>query len=410
MAVATVDVARCTSCSPAASTRQRGLPRRQRRLRRRFPTSAPRAEPPGRTPTVGPTRRTRRSTTPRETVECRRSSPPAPWARLTPPSQTRRSHPAVSSGGGPSGPPTRDGPPPTRPTAEDHHQRIAQYRQQSPGSCGIHLPGTPSRRNQAPPPPSTTPRRFGVLVSDEAKTSSNGTRGTGARHPQGIPRDPDAGYVPRDCRRHLLSGGEPASTTSTSRAPSGDERESGSSPSTPHRRWGKHPGHRPGHEEAHQDVVYSRHHSDHCGAMSITPTRRRVTPTVRPRSGLRVADPHRPLLSHVFDDSLTIDAGENDSLGVLPGTEPQRGQQLHLCAWAEGAHARRRDIPRVRCRFEPRPVRRVRPRLHHREREGARLRLRPLGQRARDPHRLQAGRPGAAGVPGRPCGRSPKQR
>ncbi len=59
-------------------------------------------------------------------------------------------------------------------------------------------------------------------------------------------------------------------------------------------------------------VVYSHQHSDHVGAMSIYPDdvpryAQRVT-AQRLRS---LADPHRPPATVVFDDALTIDAGEH---------------------------------------------------------------------------------------------------
>ncbi len=68
------------------------------------------------------------------------------------------------------------------------------------------------------------------------------------------------------------------------------------------------------------DVVYSHHHSDHVGAMSVFP------PDV-PRHAQRatanrlvaLADPRRPLATHVFDDTATIDAGDDTVLLDFPG-------------------------------------------------------------------------------------------
>jgi glyoxylase-like metal-dependent hydrolase (beta-lactamase superfamily II) len=57
-------------------------------------------------------------------------------------------------------------------------------------------------------------------------------------------------------------------------------------------------------------VVYSHQHSDHVGAMSIFP---RDVPRYAQRATAErltaLADPNRPLATHVFDDTLTIDAG-----------------------------------------------------------------------------------------------------
>jgi glyoxylase-like metal-dependent hydrolase (beta-lactamase superfamily II) len=58
-------------------------------------------------------------------------------------------------------------------------------------------------------------------------------------------------------------------------------------------------------------VVYSHEHSDHVGAMSIFPDN---VPYYAQRATadrlVTLADPRRPLPTHVFDDSLTIDAGD----------------------------------------------------------------------------------------------------
>ncbi|MGK5442749.1 MBL fold metallo-hydrolase [Micromonospora sp. URMC 105] len=59
-------------------------------------------------------------------------------------------------------------------------------------------------------------------------------------------------------------------------------------------------------------VVYSHHHSDHIGAMSVYPEDvPRYAHRITAERLTRLRDPHRPLPTHVFDDSLTIDAGDH---------------------------------------------------------------------------------------------------
>ncbi|WP_216870309.1 MBL fold metallo-hydrolase [Modestobacter excelsi] len=69
-------------------------------------------------------------------------------------------------------------------------------------------------------------------------------------------------------------------------------------------------------------VVYSHQHSDHVGAMSIFP--HDVPYDAQRATAQRLvapADPHRPLATHVFDDTLTIEAGDrvhgNEGVAML---------------------------------------------------------------------------------------------
>lgn len=77
------------------------------------------------------------------------------------------------------------------------------------------------------------------------------------------------------------------------------------------------------------DVVYSHHHSDHCGSMSIYPTsaRRYAHRATAQRLEL-LADPDRPLPTHVFDDTLTIDAGEHTLQLSYPGPNHSEGNSF----------------------------------------------------------------------------------
>jgi glyoxylase-like metal-dependent hydrolase (beta-lactamase superfamily II) len=76
-------------------------------------------------------------------------------------------------------------------------------------------------------------------------------------------------------------------------------------------------------------VVYSHHHSDHCGAMSIYPDQapRYAHRATAQRLAL-LADPHRPPPSHVFDDSLTIDAGDHSLELSYPGPNHSEGNSF----------------------------------------------------------------------------------
>lgn len=73
-------------------------------------------------------------------------------------------------------------------------------------------------------------------------------------------------------------------------------------------------------------VVYSHQHSDHVGAMSIFP---KDVPYYAHRATAErlsaLADPHRPLASHVFDDGLTIDAGAQTLRLDYPGPNHAEG-------------------------------------------------------------------------------------
>lgn len=73
-------------------------------------------------------------------------------------------------------------------------------------------------------------------------------------------------------------------------------------------------------------VVYSHQHSDHVGAMSIFPEN---VPFYAHRATagrlIALADPHRPLATHVFDDSLTIEAGDQTLRLDYPGPNHAEG-------------------------------------------------------------------------------------
>jgi glyoxylase-like metal-dependent hydrolase (beta-lactamase superfamily II) len=73
-------------------------------------------------------------------------------------------------------------------------------------------------------------------------------------------------------------------------------------------------------------VVYSHQHSDHVGAMSIYPD---DVPYYAHRATadrlVALADPHRPLATHVFDDTLTIDAGDQTVRLDYPGPNHAEG-------------------------------------------------------------------------------------
>jgi len=73
-------------------------------------------------------------------------------------------------------------------------------------------------------------------------------------------------------------------------------------------------------------VVYSHEHSDHVGAMSIYPDdvpyyAQRVTA----ERLLALSDPHRPPATEIFDDTLTIDAGDHSLRLDYPGPNHAEG-------------------------------------------------------------------------------------
>ncbi len=73
-------------------------------------------------------------------------------------------------------------------------------------------------------------------------------------------------------------------------------------------------------------VVYSHEHSDHTGAMSVFPA---DVPYYAHRATaerlIALADPLRPLPTHVFDDSLTIEAGDQTLRLDYPGPNHAEG-------------------------------------------------------------------------------------
>lgn len=76
-------------------------------------------------------------------------------------------------------------------------------------------------------------------------------------------------------------------------------------------------------------VIYSHHHSDHVGAMSIYPT---TAPRYAHRATAErlklLADPDRPLATHVFDDTITIEAGEHTLRMDYPGPNHSEGNSF----------------------------------------------------------------------------------
>jgi glyoxylase-like metal-dependent hydrolase (beta-lactamase superfamily II) len=73
-------------------------------------------------------------------------------------------------------------------------------------------------------------------------------------------------------------------------------------------------------------VVYSHEHSDHAGAMSVYPAD--VPYYAHSATAGRLAslaDPHRPLPTHTFDDSMTIDAGDHTIRLDYPGPNHAEG-------------------------------------------------------------------------------------
>ncbi len=76
-------------------------------------------------------------------------------------------------------------------------------------------------------------------------------------------------------------------------------------------------------------VVYSHHHSDHTGAMSIYPEQatRYAHRATAQRLELQ-ADPERPIPHQVFDDTLTIEAGDHSMQLDYPGPNHSEGNSF----------------------------------------------------------------------------------
>ncbi|MFF5077833.1 MBL fold metallo-hydrolase [Actinoplanes sp. NPDC000266] len=79
-------------------------------------------------------------------------------------------------------------------------------------------------------------------------------------------------------------------------------------------------------------VVYSHHHSDHTGAMSIFPEKARYYAQRATAERLRLlGDRRRPPATHVFDDTLTIEAGDHTVRLDYPGPNHSEGNSfIHL--------------------------------------------------------------------------------
>ena len=76
-------------------------------------------------------------------------------------------------------------------------------------------------------------------------------------------------------------------------------------------------------------VVYSHHHSDHCGAMSIYPeTATRYAHRAAAQRLELLNDPDRPLPTEVFDDTLTIEAGDHSLQLTYPGPNHSEGNSF----------------------------------------------------------------------------------
>jgi glyoxylase-like metal-dependent hydrolase (beta-lactamase superfamily II) len=74
------------------------------------------------------------------------------------------------------------------------------------------------------------------------------------------------------------------------------------------------------------DVIYSHQHSDHVGAMSIYPDdvpfyAQRITA----ERLIALADPHRPPATRIFEDTLTIEAGDHSLRLDYPGPNHAEG-------------------------------------------------------------------------------------
>ncbi|MCW2761669.1 MAG: hypothetical protein JWR85_1870 [Marmoricola sp.] len=76
-------------------------------------------------------------------------------------------------------------------------------------------------------------------------------------------------------------------------------------------------------------VVYSHHHSDHCGAMSIYPeTATRLAHRAAAHWLELLKDADRPLPTEVFDDTLTIEAGDHSLQLTYPGPNHSEGNSF----------------------------------------------------------------------------------
>jgi len=76
-------------------------------------------------------------------------------------------------------------------------------------------------------------------------------------------------------------------------------------------------------------VIYSHHHSDHVGAMSIYPESAPRYAQRATAERLRLlADPDRPLATQVFDDTITIEAGEHTLRMDYPGPNHSEGNSF----------------------------------------------------------------------------------
>ena len=76
-------------------------------------------------------------------------------------------------------------------------------------------------------------------------------------------------------------------------------------------------------------VVYSHHHSDHCGAMSIYPeTAARYAHRAAAQRLELLKDPDRPLPTEVFDDTVTIEAGDHSLQLTYPGPNHSEGNSF----------------------------------------------------------------------------------
>jgi glyoxylase-like metal-dependent hydrolase (beta-lactamase superfamily II) len=76
-------------------------------------------------------------------------------------------------------------------------------------------------------------------------------------------------------------------------------------------------------------VVYSHHHSDHVGAMSIYPgSAQRYAQRAAAQRLEMLADPDRPLPTVIFDDSITIEAGDQTLRMDYPGPNHSEGNSF----------------------------------------------------------------------------------
>lgn len=76
-------------------------------------------------------------------------------------------------------------------------------------------------------------------------------------------------------------------------------------------------------------VIYSHHHSDHCGAMSIYPeSATRYAHRAAAQRLELLADPDRPLPTEIFDHTLTIEAGDHSLQLTYPGPHHSEGNSF----------------------------------------------------------------------------------